>query len=232
VTRGINRRKHNEEEINQMNRRTCVVPVLALLLSLGLFSIASAHAKLVSSNPAAGAKLTTAPSKVTLVFSEEISDKANESYVTVTDEQGSEVGKGGLDNTDLDHKTQSVTLKTGLGDGVYTVKWNALTPDDNGHSEGSFNFGVNKDPGAQPTAAPEPTEGAEATATPAAAGGAAQPTAKPTTAPTAAAGAANPGTLPRTGAGEAGASRYFLFAAILVLLSGFALRRVIAHTRR
>ncbi len=99
-----------------MKRRISIGIVIALLLSLALFSIASAHAKLVSSDPAAGSKLTQAPAKVTLVFSEEISAKSDESNVTVTDEQGNEVGKGGLDSTDLDHKTQTVTLKAGLGD--------------------------------------------------------------------------------------------------------------------
>ena len=220
------------EEVNQMNRRILTGLVIALLLSLGLFSIASAHAKLVSSDPAASAKLTTAPSKVTLVFSEEISDKADESNVTVTDEQGNEVGKGGLDNTDLDHKTQSATLKTGLGDGVYTVKWNALTPDDNGHSEGTFTFGVNKDPGAQPTAAPEPTEMAEATPTAAAAAGATQPTAAPTTEPTSAPAGAAPTGLPRTGDGEPHGSGYVLLGAIVLLMDGVALRQVITRARR
>src|SRR5215216_6346991 len=157
-----------------MKQRIGVGIIVALVLSLALWSVASAHAKLVSSDPAAGAKLDKAPAKVTLVFSEEISEKADESNVMVTDEQGNEVGKGGLDNNDLDHKTQTATLKAGLGDGIYTVKWNALTPDDNGHSEGSFTFGVNKDPGAQPTAAPEHDEVPTAAAT--AAGATVQPT--------------------------------------------------------
>jgi methionine-rich copper-binding protein CopC len=214
-----------------MKRRIGVVAVLALALSLGLLTVASAHAKLVSSDPAAGAKLTAAPAKVTLVFSEEISDKADESNVTVTDEQGNEVGKGGLDNSDLDHKTQSATLKAGLGDGVYTVKWNALTPDDNGHSEGSFTFGVNKDPGAQPTAAPEPTEAEEATATPAAAGGAAQPTATPAAKPTPKAAGGAPGTLPNTSESRSDVTGYLLIAVVILIAGGWGLRRAWLHIR-
>ena len=190
-----------------MKRRIGVVLVLALALSLGMLTVASAHAKLVSSDPAAGAKLDKAPSKVTLVFSEEISDKSDESNVTVTDEQGKEVGKGGLDTTDLDHKTQTATLNAGLGDGIYTVKWNALTPDDQGHSEGSFTFGVNKDPGAQPTAAPA------AKPTPKAAGG-------------------TPGTLPKTGESGPDMSGYLLLGAAILFAGGIALRRGRAHTRR
>ena len=208
-----------------MNRRIIAGLILALALSLGLLGVASAHAKLVSSDPAAGAKLTKAPSKVSLVFSEEISDKQADSNFTVTDETGAVVGNGKLDTTDLDHKTQSGTLKAGLGDGVYTVKWNALTTDDNGHTEGSFTFGVNKDPGPQPTAAPEPTEMPEASPT-AAAGGAAQPTASAggaaQPAPTTAANSAN---LPQTGDGTPDQGIAILFAAGLALAGGLALRR-------
>jgi methionine-rich copper-binding protein CopC len=198
-----------------MKSRISIGILIALLLSVALFSIASAHAELVSSDPAAGAKLTAAPAKVTLVFSEEISAKADESNVTVTDEQGNEVGKGGLDNNDLDHKTQTATLKAGLGDGIYTVKWFAVTPDDDGHSNGSFSFGVNKDPGVQPTEAPEPTEAP--TAVPAA-GAAPQPTAVP-------AGAAKPATLPTTGESAPNPAGYFVLGAVLLLLAGLALLR-------
>jgi methionine-rich copper-binding protein CopC len=205
-----------------MKRGIGVGVVVALLLSLSVFGIASAHAKLVSSDPAAGTKLTAAPAKITLVFSEEISAKPDESNFTVTDAQGNEVGKGQLDNTDLDHKTQSGTLKAGLGDGVYTVKWNAVTPDDNGHSNGSFTFGVNQDPGAQPTAAAEPTEAPEPTPTAAAAASAPTAAAKPTTAP---AGAASPQNLPKTGAGSTNVSRYVLIGAAILLICGLALRR-------
>jgi methionine-rich copper-binding protein CopC len=201
-----------------MQRRIGVGIIVALVVSMALWSVASAHAKLVSSDPAAGTKLTTAPTKVTLVFSEEISAKSDETYFTVKDEQGNQVGKGQLDNTDLDHKTQSATLTTGLGDGIYTVTWFAVTTDDNGHTDGSFTFGVNKDPGVQSTAKPEPTEAPEATPTTAAAGGAAQPTAAP-------AGAANPASLPKTGEPGPDLSGYVVLGAMILLMSGFVLRR-------
>jgi len=216
-----------------MNRRYSVGLILVLALSLALISIALAHAKLVSSDPAAGAKLTKAPAKVTLVFSEEISDKETESNFTVIDETGATVGTGKLDTNDLDHKTLSGTLKDGLGDGIYTVKWQTITPDDNSHSDGTFSFGVNKDPGAQPTAKPEPTEVAEMTPTATSAGGATQPTAAPTTKPTAApAGAAPPTNLPRTGDGERQGFGYALLGAIFLLAGGMALRQVITRARR
>ncbi|MFL5807801.1 MAG: copper resistance protein CopC [Roseiflexaceae bacterium] len=208
-----------------MKRRIGLVVVLALALSLAFLTVASAHAKLVSSDPAAGAKLTSAPAKVTLVFSEEISDKESESFFKVTNASGASVGTGKLDTNDLDHKTLSGTLQTGLGDGVYTVAWETITPDDNGHSVGSFTFGINADPGVQPTAAPEPTEMPEATATPAAAGGAAQPTAAPAAKPTPKAAGGTPGNLPRTGESGPNLTPYLLAGAAVLLVGGLALRR-------
>jgi LPXTG-motif cell wall-anchored protein len=207
------------KEVSNMSQRIMIRIVLALLLSLGLVSVASAHAELVSSDPAAGARLDKAPTKVTLVFSEEISEKETDSNFTVTDAQGNVVGTGKLDSTDLDHKTQSGTLKGGLGDGVYKVTWNAVTTDDNGHTTGSFTFGVNADPGAQPTAAPEPTEAPEPTA-------AAKPTAAAAAPhPTAVAGAANPTTLPKTGESAPNLSALFLLGAAILVVSGLALLR-------
>jgi copper resistance protein C len=209
-----------------MRRRILTALTCALLLSLGLFGTALAHAKLVSSDPAAGSRLAAAPAKVTLVFSEEISENESESFFTVTDASGVTVGSGKLDTTDLDHKTLSGALKAGLGDGVYTVKWAAVTPDDNGHSDGSFSFGVNADPGAQPTAEPEHED-----ATPtAAAGGAGQPaaTTEPAATPAAtatpSAGATAPGTLPRTAGSELDLSGYVLGAAAILLAGWLVLR--------
>jgi methionine-rich copper-binding protein CopC len=201
-----------------MKRRISIAIGAALLLTMALFSVASAHAKLVSSDPAAGARLTQAPAKVTLVFDEEISDKETESFFNVTNEAGTTVGSGKLDSNDLDHKTLSGTLNSGLGDGVYTVKWQTITSDDNGKSEGSFTFGVNKDPSAQPTAAAAPTTAARPTATPAAAG-AVQPTAAP------AAGGA-PTTLPNTGDPSSNLAGYFMLGAVLLLVAGAALLRL------
>jgi copper transport protein len=197
-----------------MNRRILIALVLALLLSVALSSVVSAHAKLVSSDPAAGAKLDKAPAKITLVFTEEISANAIDSFFNVTDEQGANVGSGKLDTNDLDHKTLSGTLNAGRGDGLYTVAWQTITTDDNGKSTGSFIFGVNKAPGAQPTTAPDSEE----------------PTAAATAQPTAAAGAA-PTTLPTTGDSGPNMILYFLVAVIVLVAGGLALRGATKRAR-
>jgi LPXTG-motif cell wall-anchored protein len=208
-----------------MNRRTVFGIIIVLALSLGWLGTALAHAELVSSDPAAGTKLTKAPAKVTLIFSEEIDDQG--SSFTVTDAKKATVGTGKLDLNDLDHKTLTGTLNAGLGDGVYTVAWDVLTSDDEAEESGTFTFGVNADPGAQPTAVPEEEATAVPTtaATPApttrpttAAAGAAQPTATPST-------GAGPATLPTTGDTGADWSAYLLMIAILFVAGGIALWR-------
>jgi copper transport protein len=195
----------------------------ALTLVAALTGTAFAHAKLASSVPAAGAKLASAPAKVTLVFDEEVSDKADETFFKVADASGKEIAAGKLDNTDIDHKTLSGALPSGLGNGVYTVTWKAVTPDDGGVSTGKFSFGVNADPGPQTDVAGQEQEAATATATRAAtatpAGAAATATRAATPAATATpAGAA--ATLPNTGGG-AGAT--LSIAVALGLLAAGAL---------
>ena len=223
-----------------MNRRTVLGFIIVLALSLGLLSTALAHAKLVSSDPAAGAKLTAAPAKVTLVFSEEIDEQG--SSFTVTDAKKATVGSGKLDLNDLDHKTLTGTLNAGVGDGVYTVAWDVITSEDKAEGSGTFTFGVNADPGPQPTAEPEegeataaPTAAASPTATArptTAAAGAAQPTTAATVQPTAAAGGASPGNLPNTGDSGTDAVGYLLLGALIVVITGIMLRRGTIGSRR
>lgn len=209
-----------------MNRRTVFGIIIVLALSLGWLGTALAHAELVSSDPAAGTKLTKAPAKVTLVFSEEIDDQG--SSFTVTDAKKATVGTGKLDLNDLDHKTLIGTLNAGLGDGVYTVAWDVLTSDDKAEESGTFTFGVNADPGAQPTAVPEEevTAVPTAAATPAAttrpttttAAGAAQPTAV-------VANSAGPAKLPTTADNGTDRSGYLIGVAVLLVAAGVVLWR-------
>lgn len=209
--------------------------IVAAALLFGLAGTVLAHARLSSATPAAGARLTTAPATVTLVFSEEISGKPAESFFSVTDAAGTVVGSGKLDTNDLDRKTMTANLTGSLANGVYTVTWQVLTPDDGGVTAGTFTFGVNADPGPQKdvegieveASAPTATPAAQAapTATPAArttptstpaSGAAAQPTAAP-------AGGA-PSTLPRTG-GEASHLVLYAGAALVVISLGLLMRR-------
>ncbi len=129
--------------------RLLIALLVGLLAIVGTSGSALAHADLVSSDPADGARLAAAPATITLVFSEELKSEGN--LVTVTDASGAQVdaGDSALDLNDPKRVTLTVSLKPGLGDGVYTVNWTNASTD--GHSEeGTLSFTV----GAAAAAAP------------------------------------------------------------------------------
>ena len=119
---------------------TGVLVAVFLLASRGV----SAHAKFASSNPAAGSTLPTAPATVSLVFTNHDALAADGSMVTVVDANGVSVDTGDsrLDTSDAERKTLVVSLKERLPDGVYTVKWIAVSSADGSSASGEFQFGV------------------------------------------------------------------------------------------
>jgi methionine-rich copper-binding protein CopC len=115
--------------------------VLALAL-LGLLpGLAAAHAKLVSSDPADGAQiaLTEAPTMISLTFSEEVAKDVT--TVRVTGPDGVEVTNGAA-TVDFDNPMLVTVPLKALTGGMYTVAWHAVTADDNGQTDGTFQFTV------------------------------------------------------------------------------------------
>jgi copper resistance protein C len=203
----------------QAMRHRLLISALALILGLGVWGTALAHAKLVSSDPKDGAKLDAPPAKITLVFSEEIG--AEKSNFTVTNASGAKVGEGKLDLNDLDRKTLSGTMDQNAGAGIYTVEWAAYTADDDHTEEGTITFTVGTLQ-AQPTTTVRPTTPQPTTTQPTAA---AQPTAA--TQPTVA-----PSNMPNTGNDAGQTVGWLLIAgAGAVLIGGLALRRAQAKGR-
>src|SRR4051794_25554372 len=116
-----------------------------LLAAFMLVGIASAHARLVSSNPGDGEVLTAEPTTVSAVYGEETS--LTDSTFQVWFAQDASATPVQADNGDgkvdvNDRTKMSATLKPGLGDGIYTTKWHTVTEDDNGMVDGSFSFTV------------------------------------------------------------------------------------------
>ena len=114
---------------------------VAFLLLVGLPGLASAHAKLVSSTPADGAQiaLTEAPTQITLTFSEEVGKDLT--TITVMHADGATMSDGTATINFDNPKLATVKLKS-LIPGIYTVKWHAVTTDDNGQSDGTFTFTI------------------------------------------------------------------------------------------
>jgi LPXTG-motif cell wall-anchored protein len=135
-----------------------------LLLSAVFAAPAGAHARLVSSNPSAGATLSSQPTTVNVTYGEETS--LTKSTLQVFYQKDAASPQVQADNGDgqvnvNDRTKASVTLKPGLGAGIYTVKWHTLTEDDNGQADGTFTFtvtgGASTDSGPATTGGSGPT---------------------------------------------------------------------------
>lgn len=134
-------------------KRVLLVAGCVALFVLGIFGIAFAHAEIDHCTPGVGSTVTSAPSEIVCVMTEEIDPK--QSTMSVTDASGAQVDKkdAHVDLNDADRKTLVVSLDTSMvKDGVYTVKWHTVTPDDNGVTDGTFQFTVGN-----AAATPQPT---------------------------------------------------------------------------
>lgn len=113
--------------------------ILAVVLTVLGAGTASAHANLVSSVPADGATVPTAPAQITMNFTE-----PPDPTLSVVDVLGAGgnvlpgVGKPTL----RPPKTLTVSLPPKLPDGVYTVSWRVASSTDGHVTAGSFAFGV------------------------------------------------------------------------------------------
>ncbi|HEY9441305.1 MAG TPA: copper resistance CopC family protein, partial [Streptomyces sp.] len=127
-------------------RPLAVLALLATLTGLlfGLLlagaSPASAHAALIGSDPQDGAVVATAPSRITLTFSEQIA--VGDDSIRVLEPSGKRADTGApRDLTNGDSVRYGVALRGGLPDGTYTVAWQAVSADSHPVS-GAFTFSI------------------------------------------------------------------------------------------
>ncbi len=112
---------------------------VVMLLLLGSAQAALAHAEYVSSEPGQGANVASAPSNVTVTFSEDL-DPAS-TTLQVAGPNGQDVTNGKAEVSTSATKVATVPITAG-DDGTYTVNWHAVSDDDQHTTEGSFTFSV------------------------------------------------------------------------------------------
>ncbi len=118
--------------------RTLVLLILAVAGALLAGAApASAHAALTGSDPAQGAVVDTAPSRVSLTFSEPVA--VGDDSMRVLDPKGERVDKGEPANPS--GTTYSVPLVSGLPDGTYTVAYQVVSADSHPVA-GAFTFSI------------------------------------------------------------------------------------------
>ena len=116
---------------------------LAAVLGAGLTTPrpALAHAEFISSSPTPGSIVARAPAEVRAYFSEKVEPRF--SSIRVFDTAGQRMDSGPARVDSLDARALTVALAP-LGDGVYTVSWQALSAVDGHTSTGSFSFAVGR----------------------------------------------------------------------------------------
>lgn len=213
--------------------RMLFVALGAALLALGAFGTVYAHASIVSCMPAVGSTVASAPAQVICVFSEEIDTK--QSTMSVLDSNGSQVDKkdAHVDLNDPDHKTLIVSLDPAQAkQGLFTVKWHSVTPDDNGISDGSWQFiiGSTSSTPYPPTLVVQGESAAPATPTQALAASTVAPAATTapgpvaTSTPAATVTPAAPTTLPTTGASISNGLILIAMLGAIIVLTGTLIR--------
>lgn len=122
--------------------RRFVLLLLGLLAAVfALAGPASAHAEFVGSSPGPDARLTSAPSSVTVRFD----DGVGLGFVHVTGPSGARVDVGSATHPGGDRTRVAVRLRSGLGDGTYIVRYRVVA-DDAHPVAGVVRFGVGAAP--------------------------------------------------------------------------------------
>ena len=153
---------HSGNPFDYRCRSVILVAFISLILAIAAVpGSASAHAELSRSNPAQGAALGSAPSRIDLWFNEVLTPTG--SSIRVYDAQRHEVDKGDiqLDPNNAEHL--SVSLNP-LPTGTYTVAWKSSSSVDGHVITGTFAFtvGVSRLPGAASSTNQFPSPGAVA----------------------------------------------------------------------
>lgn len=111
-----------------------LIPIVAVTAALASPAVASAHARLVSSDPPADASVATAPTRVTATFNEELEPAFAAMTVVGPDQAQWAAGPPEVSNTEM-----SMPVKPLGPAGTYTVNFRVTSAD--GHVvEGSWAF--------------------------------------------------------------------------------------------
>lgn len=141
--------------IMRISRISSAAAIVALLV-LAPATAASAHDELVSSSPAAGEQLSTAPESITLAFSAEVLTMG--AAIMVVDADGTDwVASEPV----VDYGEVTATLESGMPDAGYEVRWRVVSSD--GHPiSGVIPFTVgDAEPLVAESAAPAQSQAAE-----------------------------------------------------------------------
>ncbi|WP_435852669.1 copper resistance CopC/CopD family protein [Streptomyces mirabilis] len=144
----VSGRGAGQRERRRIAQGLALLGTVLVLVLFGGVGGASAHAALTGTDPQDGSVLKTAPTEVTLSFSESIGLLDDSFRVLDPDNRRVHTGEPGHAGDRSD--TARVTLPKGLGTGTFTVAWRVVSADSHPIS-GAFTFSIGK-----PSATPPP----------------------------------------------------------------------------
>ena len=148
---------------------------LFLALAIGTFALlgstrlVSAHAEPERANPPINGSVPVAPAVVEIWFDEEVQTEGTTIQVIGPGGIQVDLGDAAVDLRDPNRQRVTVSLRSGLGPGAYTVQWVSVSGADGDEARGGYLFRVGAaSPVASPVVTPavEPTLPAATSATP------------------------------------------------------------------
>ena len=124
-----------------------VTVVAVLVIGLALPAVASAHAYLIRTVPAASGVLDVPPPNVQLTYDEAVEPRF--AIISVTNAAGRQETTGPVRRSPANPDTLVVPLRPRLAEGWYLIYWRAISVD--GHPvQGAFTYAVGPNPGPAP----------------------------------------------------------------------------------
>ena len=132
--------------LSRKSRNTSALPasIVAVLIGMAVLLLfperALGHAAFESSDPVANSVVATAPTDVTIRFTEPL----EETYTgaTLLNQNGDDVPETSYRIDDSDHHRLILTLPSSLPNGTYTVSWQNLSAADGHRQQGYFAFTI------------------------------------------------------------------------------------------
>lgn len=141
-------------------RHLLLAMTCAALATIAYQTSVYAHADYESSVPATGAVVQTAPSEVSITFTQNIQTLGLS--IAVTDHDGVSVTDGETQRDPSDHHTATVSLQSALEPGRYVVEWTNASAEDGDEGSGAFSFYIQTQPTPDDLAKDEALDGGHA----------------------------------------------------------------------
>jgi methionine-rich copper-binding protein CopC len=126
--------------ILQVTLLSATIPLLVVTAAVAMLfrPVAFARADLVGADPPVGATLATAPSMISLTFSDRVD--VHLSTIVVVDDRNQRVEQGAVEATGYGAKTLRIAVRP-LTAGVYRVIWHAVSWD-RSKTKGRYEFTI------------------------------------------------------------------------------------------